>query len=82
MPINCVFPSDEAIQRSVRFHRPILKATLQAAKAQNKTVTELINYAVAKAYCPESVAYMDEFKRNFRYSFPTRKTGNRYTKKA
>jgi hypothetical protein len=82
MPINCVFPSNEGVQRSVRFHRPILAATLEAAKKQKRTVTELVNYAVAQAYCPESVEYMDSFKANFRYSFPTRKTGNRYTRKA
>jgi hypothetical protein len=81
MPIIGLFPREEAQESRFRIHRSIIKSITEKAQHDKATITELVNYTLAARFAPELLAKMDAFKRKSRYSFPNRKTGNRYTKK-
>ncbi len=82
MPIIGLFPREDAKESRFRIHRSIIDSMKKKAVQDQTTITELLNYTLAARFAPELLAKMDAFKRKSRYSFPNRKTGNRYTKKA
>lgn len=80
MPIIGLFPREDATESRFRIHRSIIDSMKEKAKHDQTTITALLNYTLAARFAPELLAQMDAFKAKSRYKFPTRKTGNRYTK--
>lgn len=73
MPPKGLFDRKDSITRHFRLHRGLYDAMLTKCEADNITVTEAINIALAERYQPSLIPQIKEWKLKPRYKYPNRK---------